>query len=72
MTEVDSFKNNDNIYWNVQFKHREKGKGKDIGYMLFLPATDRLLVLEKACQKAREDGYNLNGEYRVYIYEKKI
>lgn len=56
------------IYWDVQFKHRDRKAGKDRAYTVAGAPDDAIGVLAKALEKATSDGLSMNGEFRVYVY----
>jgi len=61
----------DNVYWEVQFKHRDRKAGKDRVYILAGARDDSMGVLTNAVEKAQEDGLKMNGDFRVYVYVRK-
>lgn len=58
------------IYWEVQFKHRDRSAGKDQTFVVYHNASDELGVLQVAMNLAKEQGFKPNGEYRVYVYKR--
>lgn len=58
----------DEIYWDVQFKHRDRKAGKDRAYTIAGTRDDSIGVLTRALEKALNDGLSMNGEFRVYVY----
>jgi len=61
--------NSREVYWQVQFKHRDRASGKDRAARIFWDEHDELGVLEQAIHQARQQGFSPHGEYRVYVYK---
>lgn len=59
------------VYWDIQFKHRDRKAGKDVAFMIAGQENEGFKALQIATEKAADAGLVMNGDFRIYVYARK-